>query len=106
MNKKRNNYTNAEKSKVVLEVLKEERTLNEIASNYGVSPQLVSRWKSEFIENMPIVFDKKASEVEKVKKEHETEKEGLINQIGQLTVEVNWLKKKHQEGLLLMKKRR
>lgn len=42
---------------------------------------------------MPAVFDKKSSEVEELKKQHAAEKEELINQIGQLTVDINWLKK-------------
>lgn len=105
MSKKRKTYSPAEKAKIVLEVLREESTLNEIATNYGVSPQLISRWKVEFIENMPAVFDKKNTEVEQLKKEHSSEKDDLINQIGQLTVDVNWLKKK-QEQVLEIRKRR
>jgi transposase len=105
MTKKRKTYSPAEKAKIILELLREESTLNEIATNYGVSPQLISRWKTEFIENMPAVFDKKNTEVEQLKKEHSSEKEDLINQIGQLTVDVNWLKKK-QEQVLEIRKRR
>ena len=93
MSKKRKTYSPAEKAKIVLEVLREESTVNEIATNYGVSPQLISRWIVEFIENMPTVFDKKKTEVEQMKKEHSAEKEDLINQIGQLTVDLTWLKK-------------
>ena len=105
MSKKRKTYSPAEKAKIVLEVLREESTLNEIATNYGVSPQLISRWKVEFIEHMPAVFDKKNTEVEQLKKEHSSEKEDLINQIGQLTVDVNWLKKKQEQVLEIRKKR-
>lgn len=105
MSKKRKTYSPAEKAKIVLEVLREESTLNEIATNYGVSPQLISRWKVEFIENMPAVFDKKNTEVEQLKKEHLVEKEDLINQIGQLTVDVNWLKKKQDQVLEIQKRR-
>lgn len=89
MTKKRKHYTPEQKSNIVLEVLREEQTLNEIASKYGVSPQLISRWRTEFMENMPAVFDKKATEIEKVKKDHVAEKEELVNQIGQLTVEID-----------------
>ncbi len=97
MSKKRRRYSSAEKAKVVLEILREESTLNEIAQKYEVSPQLISRWKTEFLNNMPAVFDKKSTELEKLKQEHEAEKEELINQIGQLTVDMNWLKKKQQQ---------
>jgi transposase-like protein len=105
MSKKRKTYSPAEKAKIVLEVLREDSTLNEIATNYGVSPQLISRWKVDFIEHMPAVFDKKNTEVEQMKKDHSSEKQDLINQIGQLTVDVNWLKKK-QEQVLEIRKRR
>ncbi len=93
MKNKRKSYNPDEKAMIVLEVLREESTLNEIAQKYEVSPQLISRWKAEFIENMPSVFNKKNTEIEKIKQEHAAEKEELINQIGQLTVDVNWLKK-------------
>jgi len=105
MSKKRKTYSPAEKAKIVLEVLREESTLNEIATNYGVSPQLISRWKVEFIQNMPVVFDKKNTEIEQLKKEHSSETEDLINQIGQLTVDLNWLKKK-QVQISEMQKRK
>ena len=106
MKNKRKSYNPEEKAMIVLEVLREESTLNEIAQKYEVSPQLISRWKAEFIENMPAVFNKKNTEVEKIKQEHAAEKEDLINQIGQLTVDVNWLKKKQQQALELKKRKR
>ena len=105
MSKKRRTYKPEEKASIVLEILREESTVNEIAQKYGVSPQLISRWRTEFLDNMPAIFDKKASETEKLKLEHETEKEELINQIGQLTVELNWLKKKQQQVSDWRKKR-
>jgi transposase len=84
MSKKRRSYKPEEKANIVLEILREESTLNEIAQKYEVSPQLISRWRTEFLDNMPTVFDKKAAEIEKLKQEHEAEKEELINQIGHL----------------------
>lgn len=81
MSKKRRSYKPEEKANIVLEILREESTLNEIAQKYDVSPQLISRWRTEFLDNMPVVFDKKASEAEKLKQEHEAEKEDLIGQI-------------------------
>ncbi|WP_104932754.1 transposase [Paenibacillus larvae] len=46
---KRNRYTSEFKTKVVLEVLREEQTVNEIAAKYELSPVMISRWKSEFL---------------------------------------------------------
>ncbi|WP_397375773.1 IS3 family transposase [Paenibacillus sp. EPM92] len=90
---KRNRYTAEFKSKVVLEVLREEQTVNEIASKYELSPVMISRWKAEFLERASTVFEKKASEADKVRKEYETKQEHLEKLVGQLTVEVDWLKK-------------
>lgn len=105
MSIRRKRYTPDEKAQIVLEVLREESTLAEIANKYDVSQQLISRWKSEFIANMASVFDKKASEAEKLKQEYEAEKEVLVNKIGQLTLDVDWLKKKQVQASELRKKR-
>lgn len=84
MSKKRRTYKSEEKANIVLEILREESTVNEIAQKYGVSPQLISRWRTEFLDNMPAVFDKKTLESEKLKQEYEAEKEKLISQIANL----------------------
>lgn len=94
---KRNHYTSEFKTKVILEVLREEATVNEIAAKYDVNPVMVSRWKTEFLERMPDVFKRGTSSAEK---ELEAEKERvaqLERKIGQLTYEVDWLKKKSEE---------
>jgi len=70
-----------------------ERTLNEIAAEYGIHPNLLSRWKTEFISNAGRVFSKETDEVEKVKQSYEKEKDELLKQIGQLSYEVACLKK-------------
>lgn len=94
---KRRTFKPEEKAKIVLEMLREEKTIAEIASEYGVHPSQLHRWKAEALENLPTLFTRGASEVEKMRKQHEAEKEELTKQIGQLTIEVNWLKKKSAE---------
>ena len=91
---KRRHFTPKEKAKIVIEVLREEKTLNEIAAEYEIHPNLLSRWKTEFINNAGRVFSKEIDEVEKVKQSYEKEKDELLKQIGQLSYEVAWLKKK------------
>ena len=91
---KRRHFTPEEKAKIVIEVLREEKTLNEIAAEYEIHPNLLSRWKTEFINNAGRVFSKEIDEVEKVKQSNEKEKDELLKQIGQLSYEVAWLKKK------------
>jgi len=79
------------KSKVALEAIKEQMSLNEIASKYEVYPNQVSTWKRELLEGIGDIF------VDKRRKESKPD-EGLVpqlyQQIGQLKVEVDWLKKK------------
>ena len=77
----------------MIEVLREEKTLNEIAAEYEIHPNQLSRWKAEFISNAGRVFSKETDEVEKVKQSYEKERDELLKQIGQLSYEVAWLKK-------------
>ena len=90
---KRKHFTPEQKAKIVIEVLREERTLNEIAAEYEIHPNQLSRWKAEFISNAGRIFSKETDEVEKVKQTYEKEKDELLKQIGQLSYEINWLKK-------------
>ena len=92
MNKK-TQYPPEFKAKVVLEVLAEEQTINQIAAKYSVSPVVISRWKKEFLERAPDVFKKGPSDKEKalaLSEEHIAE---LERKVGQLTYEVDWMKK-------------
>lgn len=91
---KRNRYTAEFKTKVVLEVLREEQTVNEIAMKYEISPVMLSRWKGEFLERASMVFGRESKVVEKMKRSYEEKQEQLEKLVGQLTLEVNWLKKK------------
>jgi transposase-like protein len=91
---KRRNFTPEQKAKIVIEILREEKTLSEIAAEHEIHPNLLSRWKAEFLSNAGRVFNKETDEVEKIKQSHEKEKDELLRQIGQLSYEVTWLKKK------------
>ena len=96
---KRNQYSAEFKTKVVLEILAEQETINQIATKYSVSPVVLSRWKKEFLERASDVFKKGPTEAEKEleqSKEHIAE---LERKVGHLTYEVDWLKKKSAEIL-------
>lgn len=91
---KRNRYTAEFKAKVVLELLTEEATLNQVATKYQLNPQMISQWKSDFVKNAPLVFAKGKDEASKLKKEMD-EKEARYQQIiGQQSYGIDWLKKK------------
>ena len=87
----RNRYSAEFKAKLALEVIKGNRTLTEIASEAQVHPNLLMQWKKQLLESLPVVFaDKRAKE----NKEQEEKEAQLYQQIGQLKVELDWLKKK------------
>jgi putative transposase len=54
--KQRKSYTAAFKVKIALEAIKGQRTINEIATHYGVHPNMVTQWKKQAIESLPDVF--------------------------------------------------
>ena len=93
-------YKPEEKAKIVLEVMRGESTLNEIATKNNLHPNMVSRWKIQAVKNLPVVFEGESSKIRQQAKESEKEKEELYNQIGKLTTQLAWLKKKSNVELL------
>ena len=90
----RNTYTPAFKTKIVLEVLREERELGEIAAEHSLSPNMVRNWKREFLANAESVFENpKKLEKEARRKEAALEKKNnqMLRTIGQLTLERDFL---------------
>lgn len=79
---------------MVVEVLREEGTVNEIAARHGINPVMLSRWKVEFLERASDVFKRKPSEAEKELEQERQHVADLERKVGQLTYEVDWLKKK------------
>lgn len=88
--KNRKNYQAEFKAKVALEAAKGRLTINEISKQFGVHPNQISKWKKQFLESLPQIFENSA-------KPRTVENEELTNQlyqqIGQMKVELDWLKK-------------
>ena len=87
-------YLPAFKVEVVLEVLREEKELGEIAAHYNLSPNMVRNWKAEFLSKADSIFEgnRKAEREEKRKEEAlEKEKAQMLKTIGQLTLERDFL---------------
>lgn len=84
-------YSATFKAKVVQEMLKEEKTLAQLAAEYEVSTKQMGRWKTTALENLPRLFE---AEAEKVQQGHEQQMQELYAEIGRLTTELSWLKKK------------
>ncbi len=93
MGKKRRTFSGAEKAKIVLEALKERQPLSELAQKFEVHPGQVSAWKKEAQEHLSDLFTDKRSR-EKEQEDQTKLVEQLYQQIGQLQVELNWMKKK------------
>jgi len=91
---KRKHFSASQKAQIALEILKEEKPVSQIASENGVHPNVLYRWKKQALENLPKLFedDNKSERDQQV--EHEKQVTELYSEIGRLTTQVNWLKKK------------
>ena len=90
----RTTYSAQFKTKLVLEVLKEEKELGAIAYENGINPNMLRNWKREFLENASTVFEnpKKAEKQAKRKEEClRKETDQMLKTIGQLTLERDFL---------------
>ena len=93
--KSRRKFSAEFKAKVVLEVLKERNTAEELARKYELHPNQIHIWKKEFLSRASSVFSSGESLSEDKKRQEEL-LEKLYAQIGQQKVEIDWLKKKLQ----------
>jgi len=89
----RKHYPASFKAQVVLEMLKEQKTLAELASQYGVHPKMLQRWRKHAVDNLAEVFTD-GEKLETIKAHYEQRIEELYAEIGRLTAQLTWLKKK------------
>lgn len=82
------------KAQVVLEVLKEDKALTQIASEHSVHPTQVRKWKTQALEGLPQLFGDERKVQRAVEAEHERKLDELYAEIGRLTTQLAWLKKK------------
>lgn len=96
MSKKRTVYTPEFKTKLVLEVLKNEKTVNEIASAHNITPKNLHNWKKTFLDNAEIAMEpsKAVKEYKEELAQVNEENEALTKIVGKMTVEKEWLEKK------------
>jgi len=89
----RKNYSPQFKAKVVQEILREEKSINQLASEYEVHVTQLRQWKRKVLDGLPDLFRADQDKNEDLRK-LETEQERLYAEIGRLTTQLNWLKKK------------
>jgi len=97
----RTKYTPKHKAKIVLEILREESSISEIASRENINKNQLQNWKREFIENAERVFAQSKTEKDALRMVRETEERehALESKVGKLTMEVDFLKKKSDQIL-------
>lgn len=90
--KKGQTYTAEQKTKIVLEMLKEEKTTSQIATKYKITSQSLAKWKIQFLENASLAFDVGGAtkayrdEIEELKEEND----GLAKALGKATIKAEW----------------
>lgn len=102
-------FTAEFKTKVVLEILREERELGAIASEHEINPNQLRAWRATFLEKAPMIFEENKAAKEAVRQEQEVleEKAAMLKTIGQLTLERDFLMKQAHEtnkGVLLRRR--
>lgn len=91
MSGKRRQHSGEFKARVALAAIRGEKTMNELATAYGVHPVQITQWKRTLQEEAPRMLSNRRGRQEQ---EEEALKASLYQQIGQLKVELDWLKKK------------
>ena len=88
---KRRKFTSEFKAKVAIEAIKGHKTINELASEFEISPSQINSWKKLLLDGASDTFSRGK---QKREAEYEAEKDRLYQQVGKLQVELEWLKKK------------
>ena len=91
MARKRKQHSAAFKAQVALAAIRGDKTINELAGQFGVHPTLIHSWKKQLLGNIDQVFSRGTSDPAS---NGEAEKAELFEQIGRLKMELEWLKKK------------
>jgi transposase len=89
--KQRRSFSAEMKARIALEAIKGQKTIQEIASHYGVHPNQITKWKRQAVEGMSSLFADRRTRADNG---DEALKAELYQQMGQLQVELDWLKKR------------
>ncbi len=98
MRKTRRKFSSTFKAQIAIEAIRERESLADLAKKYEVHPNQISKWKQEFLENSAYVFDAPGSDTSE---EKQVDADKLYAKIGELQLEVDFLKKSLQKSNLL-----
>ncbi|MGI4788814.1 MAG: transposase [Janthinobacterium lividum] len=90
----RKRYTAAFKSQVVLQSLRDDKTLAQLAAQHSLHPNQISQWKSAALDGMPSLFERDENTQAAEKAAQQQQVAELYEQIGRLTTQLAWIKKK------------
>jgi transposase-like protein len=90
----RKRYSATFKAQVVLEVLREEKTVAQIAAVHGVHPTQLHKWKTQALAGLPSLFGSEQQTAAVAKAAHKKQLQDLYAEIGRLTTQVRWLGEK------------
>ena len=93
MSKKRRTYSPSFRAKVALAAFRGDKTIHELAAQFQVSSQQITKWKARLLDRIEEIFQDDRSR----KKDDSPDESELFEQIGRLKMEVDWLKKKTTE---------
>ena len=97
----RKKYSKELKARIALDAIKGQKTIAELASEYGIHVNQVCIWKKQLLDDAPAAFSNwKDKDTEK----KEVERDHLYKKVGQLQIEVDWLKKDRLSGMSVSEK--
>lgn len=91
---KRKHFTSSQKAQIVLETLKEEKTVSQLASEHSVHPNQIHKWKKHALEHFAQLFENEDKDAQAQAATHEKQVNDLYTEIGKLSTQLAWLKKK------------
>jgi len=89
----REQYTSAFKAQLVREMLREEKAITQLASEHGVHPNVLHKWKAQALEGLPGLFEERESAAA-LKEAHARQTHELYAEIGRLATQLAWLERK------------
>lgn len=91
---KRKQFTATQKAQIVLEALKEEKTVSQLASEHSVHPNQIHKWKKHALAHFAQLFEEEDKDAKVQAVAHEKQVNELYTEIGKLSTQLAWLKKK------------
>ena len=89
----RKRYSGDFKVEVVLEIFKEEKSISQLSSEYGIHQSQLIRWRQQAIQGLPEVLSDQKRAITQMKAQYEDKLQELYAELGRLTTELTWLKK-------------